>query len=643
MVIVLQISGASCPDGSSFISIVPGSLWVRSSGVYLLQGCPPGYELIVLSEVCSMCPAFSYCLGGSNAHIPCPDGMFSMPGSNSSLLCYRPTFVVISLKIPSFIEDFSTADQTELRKGLALAAEDAVGKVVIQSISSSSFEVTRIISMIARQDAVSAAHLRVKLAILFLNSSILSQQGIPLASLDAVSVTACTPGFELVIDESSLTGSDGICDLCPASYFCVGGSAGRVPCPTGSFAAPGSNSSMNCDPAVFVLIAVSLPIFKVNFTASIQEKFTTSLALTVGVKVDTVTILSIQQLARRTSPPAIQVNSQIATGDLASASSVRSSMDISKLNSQLSKSGLPAGSLVSIAIPESATGTMDNNQGVIIGSLVGSFLALLILLLIFVWVSLRKHETDEEKTLRLRIVAIRKELQIQAKDGFYLTSERPSFFHGGDEAVFCRQSHIEAAARLALGQDFEVHLFDAFCMDLEADGAVASKNRIEALKKWLLKISTALISPDPPELASLRFKFFHQKVAKARIWLEDDGLFAELQRKAHDLMQAISLDCEIRYQELCQEPGGAELIAFQKESTERKMSDDSGQMMLFHGDCSVSQQKQKAIYFSGPPTISMNKAVTGASIRRQDHPEASKRRGMFLNTNFKQVLLSSQK
>ena len=223
MVIVLQISGASCPDGSSFISIVPGSLWVRSSGVYLLQGCPPGYELIVLSEVCSMCPAFSYCLGGSNAHIPCPDGMFSMPGSNSSLLCYRPTFVVISLKIPSFIEDFSTADQTELRKGLALAAEDAVGKVVIQSISSSSFEVTRIISMIARQDAVSAAHLRVKLAILFLNSSILSQQGIPLASLDAVSVTACTPGFELVIDESSLTGSDGICDLCPASYFCVGG------------------------------------------------------------------------------------------------------------------------------------------------------------------------------------------------------------------------------------------------------------------------------------------------------------------------------------------------------------------------------------------------------------------------------------
>ena len=154
---------------------------------------------------------------------------------------------------------------------------------------------------------------------------------------------------------------------------------GRVPCPTGSFAVAGSNSSAYCNPAVFVHIAISLPIFKDNFTANIQDKFIDSLALTIGVKVDTVAILSIQQLARRTNSPAIQVNSQIATGDMASASIVRGSMDISKLNSQLSKSGLPTGSLVSVSIPESVTGTTDNNQGVIIGSLVGAFLVILLL------------------------------------------------------------------------------------------------------------------------------------------------------------------------------------------------------------------------------------------------------------------------
>ena len=76
--------------------------------------------------------------------------------------------------------------------------------------------------------------------------------------------------------------------------------------------------------------------------------------------------------------------------------------------------------------------------------------------------------------------------------------------------VFCRRSHVEAAARLALGQDFEVHLFDAFCLELEGDRACSSKNRVEAVRQWLLNISVALISPDPPELASLRFKFFIQ-------------------------------------------------------------------------------------------------------------------------------------
>ena len=238
---------------------------------------------------------------------------------------------------------------------------------------------------------------------------------------------------------------------------------------------------------------------------------------------------------------------------------------------------------------------------------------------------MRKHETDEERALRLKVVAIRNELHLRAKDGFYLTSERPSFFHRGDEAVFCRRSHVEAAARLALGQDFEVHLFDAFCLELEGDRACSSKNRVEAVRQWLLNISVALISPDPPELASLRFKFFIQKVAKARIWLDDDGLFAALQNKAHCLLQAISLDCELRYQELCQEPGGAELVSFQQEGAERSLSDATLPRKQSHGDRSASEQQQNVIYFSSPTqaTISINKAVPGAAIRRQDHLQAS--------------------
>ena len=541
--------------------------------------------------------------------------------------------MVISLQFQTFVEDFSVSYQGKLREGLASAsaAGERAGKVVIQSIASASFGVTRVVSMVAVDDATLAAYLRIKLGKFLLNSTALEAQGLPSFTLGAVSVTACPTGLELLIDAASLTGSDGRCELCPASYFCVGGSAGRVPCPVGSFAIAGSNSTADCNPAFFVLVAISLPISKDNFTSTLQGYFLDALAFTVGVNADLVTILSIQQEARRSSSTSVQLTTQIAVQDTALASTIRSEIDITKLNSQLLKLGLPGASLISVSVPGSDSGDTSVQEWVT-GSAVSAAIVFLLFISIFLWASTRKVESHDERILRLKVKEIRNELCLSERHGFYLNSERPPFWKRSNKVVFMRRTHFEAAARLALGQEFEINLFDGFCLSVEGEGDDSSKERAERLKllgNWLLKISEILIRPDSPDTAvnyppsSVRFKFFVQKVAKARIWLEDETLFAELKRIAQSFLDKIAIDCELRYEEIYLDSAGKELVTFQ--STEVQNT-TLGQMIQAHEGSEHSHTISNVSNSVETLSLSNKKSIgsaNGAEIRRQDDPQVS--------------------
>jgi hypothetical protein len=582
-------AGATCPDGLRFIPNVEGSTWSTVGGTYALEGCPPGYELTTNQE-CSLCPALSYCLGGKRAHVPCPDGVFARPGSNSSMSCAKVVYVVAALTLKVFIREFSSAEEKNLQLALSLISEVDPGDVLVVSIVESGYESTQVISKIAIPDVMRAAQLRSRLSKVLLNPSALAASlnqtaTFPSAfTMQSVTVTECPPGFDLVLGSSALNiGSDGLCEDCQASYYCPGWSAGRQACPSGTFSKPGSNSSTACIPAVFVAVDVSLPIPPANFTMSVQAKFKAALASAAGTTPDRVIIIgfSPSSVSRRSNNAATvtQIQSQVAAKDLATANSMCGRLDSAALSSELASQGLPAASVGTVALLNPSVVTDDKRTAILVGVLVGGFALLLFGVSMWLWTSKKKSESEEETILQMRVEEIRKKLHLTVKDGFLLSSERPSFWNRRTDIVFLRKSHLESVARFSMFQDFDVMLFDAFCLSLDSCNG---QNRLQysALCNWILEISEILIKPDseiengaakPGQTRTLqageRFRYFTKKVCRTRIWRDDPDLFADLKKNAAVMMAKIVDQCDQRYSDLCKEPGGDQLIAFEpKES-----------------------------------------------------------------------------
>ena len=189
--------------------------------------------------------------------------------------------------------------------------------------------------------------------------------------------------------------------------------------------------------------------------------------------------------------------------------------------------------------------------------------------------SRRQHEPPEERQLKKAVANLRIKLCITAADGFFLTSERSK----GRFAVFStwhrrqpvnlRRSFVEAAAKLSMLEDFDVHQFDAFCICLRCNTGEDESSEISAetpagaysaLCNWLLDISRNLITPAiltqresegnvnlsfadrKRDLAinqhhnmtfNKRFSFFQQHICRARVWSDMGGsLFQRLKMVA---------------------------------------------------------------------------------------------------------------
>jgi hypothetical protein len=606
----MNFAGANCPDGSLFSPKVAGSVWVEANGLYRLRSCPPGYELNEALEECSLCPAFFYCPGGTAQRAPCPGGLFSTEGTNSSQSCRRVVFVVISLTFSLFINEISSEHQVVLRQDLAAVAGLEKSNVLIQGIASTSKQNTRVVCILATPSASPAADLRNKLSNLILDPAVLGEDLAP-SSIDAVSVTGCMPGQELVVGADSLIGSDGTCLPCPASFYCIGGSAGRLPCPTGTFATAGSNSLEFCRPAVFVSLVIALPISKENFTLSQQNSFLRAVALAAGSDPEKSVILSIELQTRRSNPGGsdLIVTTQIAATDTSSAAAISQNIEESKLNAALLAAGLPTAVLKSVSVSETANQPTSTPVWVYASSIVGGFLAFILLISVAVWISLRKNESGEEKRLRMKIAEIRQELNISTTNGFYLSSERPPFWKSVRSVIFIRRTCLEAAARLLMGQDFDVLQFDSFCLSLEQGDEQKDKERHHKLCEWLLRICEELVHPDlegyVPSLtfkdsASERFRYFTTRVCKARIWVDSSELFPALKVRVNKLMDEIGELCEIRFKALCEEPRGKELSTYQQP------------MNLKVTDLDANKSSNVSLESNGTTTIELE-------VRRQDH------------------------
>ncbi len=197
--------------------------------------------------------------------------------------------------------------------------------------------------------------------------------------------------------------------------------------------------------------------------------------------------------------------------------------------------------------------------------------ALLVLLIVALYIfAFHRRISQEERQLREAISALRIRLGITLNQGFPLSSEHSLalnwVWRRQEQHTIVQHSYIEAAARLLLFLDFDIHKFDAFCLCLQCSGV--SNYRMgddvddcpapyRALCSWMLDVTEELIRPTIPALkmkgtaelqpelnmcCSLsdeqRFPYFLKLVSKCRIWTESGGaLFKELKilSQVHDL------------------------------------------------------------------------------------------------------------
>ena len=400
---------------------------------------------------------------------------------------------------------------------------------------------------------------------------------------------SCPPGYAIVntLGSGRFSYINQECNICPASYYCLGGTNVPVTCSNNEFSPPGANSSSSCVVSVFVLISVAIPLAQSDFTSQKQEQFIHALAFASGQLVNQVVIQSFNPIRRRRSAgSSLQVEAEIATKNSAKANAILNSFDIFTLNNQLVDQGLPPCTLLSLSIQQTSESS-NNSEWIFIGSLMGGFSLALFLAIVCIVVWRKMAVTEEEKQLEREMSTLRIKLKITDKDGFCL-SNTVSWWHRNDDAIIIQKSYLEAAAHLGLLMDFDVNQFDAFCLCLECEASnrvddgkksAAAETAYSAICDWLLDVSIDLLKPDVlEEGGSLdmqqsilhsrlhqdhRFAYFCRKVSKARIWADNrNSLFERLKQTVQMFMRDMAQLCHGRFAQLSRDPVGPALIAF---------------------------------------------------------------------------------
>ena len=137
--------GASC-NGSMLQGLVNGSLWVldRGAGMYVLQACPGGYELLNLgpsgvfayvAQQCRLCPPGYYCPGGISSAVQCPSEHYAPTGAASIAACQSAVFVVVDTTMPLLKTQFTAEKQQIYVQALAQTAQVSADDVEITDVS----------------------------------------------------------------------------------------------------------------------------------------------------------------------------------------------------------------------------------------------------------------------------------------------------------------------------------------------------------------------------------------------------------------------------------------------------------------------------------------------------------------------------
>ena len=373
--------------------------------------------------------------------------MFALPGTKDITSCYPSVFVIVKIALPIFRQEFSSGTELKFQRALASVANVDSNLVLVVGVVGD--VQTLITSNIATTDANYAAIL-FQILKAFPAETWSRLDTFVGASLISLQVTGCLPGFSL---DANL-----ICQLCPANYFCIGGSASLQPCPLRAFSIPGANSSNFCYQAVFVLVELSMQISRENFTFSVENDFYSVLAVTAGVSPNHVVILNVKTLeAAKTD-----VSSEIAADDVDKAFAISHRINSRTLNQNLVSKGLPQCVLKSVSVTAGTDTTSGvSSLAVMVGSIAGG---VTILLMIAICMYFHRAEQEDHRLLRQAAERLRGRLGIRMQDGYFLDTETalvvPPFlwrwFHANSNSAngqtIIHRSYLEAAAHLSVLQ-----------------------------------------------------------------------------------------------------------------------------------------------------------------------------------------------
>lgn len=230
------------------------------------------------------------------------------------------------------------------------------------------------------------------------------------------------------------------------------------PCPSGSFAKSGTNSSSACSLASLVTFSIALPISKERFNAEAQSNFIKAISLTTSVLPENIVVQTINE-QRRAASSSIFIVSQLAIKDLSTASVVAAKLNSDEINRNLVLEGLPKGTVISVVTSSPPAPDDASQSSIIIGAVLGSAVFVLIVAAV-IW--LRRVESEEERVLRTAMNDLRVRLKISPSYSVLLSTETSitSYFTAArfpwssarKEIIIVQKGYLEAAARLALMQ-----------------------------------------------------------------------------------------------------------------------------------------------------------------------------------------------
>jgi hypothetical protein len=158
-------------------------------------------------------------------------------------------------------------------------------------------------------------------------------------------LTGCPPGYYLHFSQQ--------CQLCPALFYCTGGSLPSTPCASGQFSLPGATSKADCFAAVFIVVKINLPVSRPDFSDQTSQHFQEALAHAAYSSSSYVTLDIIQA---GDDPSTTTVTSRVAFLNAKMAAAAVGGLDSSSLNAAFAIQELSTPMLLSVRVTECVPG-----------------------------------------------------------------------------------------------------------------------------------------------------------------------------------------------------------------------------------------------------------------------------------------------